>query len=94
MAILKTQFLDVMAGLDTNGGEAGGGGADVGGGGPDFGGGVDTGVLSLLFFHAVTMQAILSGLISGYMRDADILSGIKYVVILMTIALCVWVVVD
>ncbi|MCH7660517.1 MAG: type II secretion system F family protein [Euryarchaeota archaeon] len=96
MAILKTQFLDVMSGLDTNGAGAGGGGAgaDVGGGGPDFGGGVDTGLLSLLFFHAVTMQAILSGLISGYMRDADILSGIKYVVILMTIALGVWVVVD
>lgn len=98
MAILKTQFLDVMSGLDTNGGASGGGTgegeANVGGEGPDFGGGVDTGLLSLLFFHAVTMQAILSGLISGYMRDADVLSGIKYVVALLTIALGVWVVVD
>jgi flagellar protein FlaJ len=59
----------------------------------DFGGGIDTGLLSLLFFHAVTMQAILSGMISGYMRDADILSGIKYVVVLVTIALVVWMVV-
>ncbi|WP_336363323.1 type II secretion system F family protein [Halalkalicoccus salilacus] len=90
MAILKTQFLDVMSGLTD---QAGGGGSDVGGGGMDFGGGIDTGLLSLLFFHAVTMQAILSGMISGYMRDADILSGIKYVVVLATIALGVWMVV-
>ncbi|WP_336344835.1 type II secretion system F family protein [Halalkalicoccus ordinarius] len=91
MAILKTQFLDVMSGLtDQAGGDSG---ADVGGGGMDFGGGIDTGLLSLLFFHAVTMQAILSGMISGYMRDADILSGIKYVVVLATIALVVWMVV-
>ncbi len=88
MAILKTQFLDVMGGLDTGGAEAA-----SAGGGPSFGGGIDTGLLSLLFFHAVTMQAILSGLISGYMRDADILSGVKYVVVLMTIALAVWTVV-
>lgn len=88
MAILKTQFLDVMGGLDTGGAETA-----SAGGGPSFGGGIDTGLLSLLFFHAVTMQAILSGLISGYMRDADILSGVKYVVVLMTIALAVWTVV-
>lgn len=88
MAILKTQFLDVMAGLDTGGAEAA-----SAGGGPSFGGGLDTGLLSVLFFHAVTMQAILSGLISGYMRDADLLSGVKYVVILMTVALGVWTVV-
>jgi flagellar protein FlaJ len=91
MAILKTQFLDVMGGLTDQAGN--GGDADVGGGGMDFGGGIDTGLLSLLFFHAVTMQAILSGMISGYMRDADILSGIKYVVVLVTIALLVWMVV-
>ncbi|WP_122088265.1 type II secretion system F family protein [Halalkalicoccus subterraneus] len=88
MAVLKTQFLDVMAGLDTDGA-----GPAAGAGGPEFGGGLDTGVLSVLFFHAVTMQAILSGLISGYMRDAEILSGVKYVLVLMTVALCVWVVV-
>ncbi|ADJ15568.1 type II secretion system F family protein [Halalkalicoccus jeotgali] len=88
MAILKTQFLDVMAGLDTGGAEA----TSVGGG-PSFGGGIDTGLLSVLFFHAVTMQAILSGLISGYIRDAAILSGVKYVVVLLTIALAVWAVV-
>ncbi|MFC4406108.1 type II secretion system F family protein [Haloarchaeobius iranensis] len=86
MAILKTQFLDVLTGLnDASGG--GGGGAS---GGPSLGGAVNTGRLSLLFFHAVTMQALLSGLIAGYIRDADIMSGMKFVLVLMTIALVVW----
>jgi flagellar protein FlaJ len=100
MAILKTQFLDVMSGLTEqagSGGGAAGGGAAGGGagdtGGPSFGGGVDTNLLSLLFFHAVTLQAILSGFIAGYIRDADIVSGVKFVVVLQSIALAVWMVV-
>ncbi|WP_331232905.1 type II secretion system F family protein [Natronorarus salvus] len=92
MAILKTQFLDVMSGM-TDQAANGDATADVGGGGPDFGGGIDTGLLSVMFFHAVTMQAILSGMISGYMRDAKIVSGVKYVIVLVTIALAVWMVV-
>jgi flagellar protein FlaJ len=92
MAILKTQFLDVMAGLTQQAG-GGGGGSAAGGGGPSFGGNIDTNQLSLLFFHAVTLQAVLSGFISGYIRNADLLSGVKFVVILQTIALAVWVVV-
>ena len=94
MAILKTQFLDVMAGLTEQSGDAGGSGGAGAGGGPSFGASVDVGMLSLLFFHAVTIQAIASGLISGYMRDADILSGVKYVVVLLSIALSVWIMVD
>ncbi|WP_101296511.1 type II secretion system F family protein [Halegenticoccus soli] len=89
MAILKTQFLDVMAGLTEQTGSSGGGG----GGGSEFGGGVDTNLLSVLFFHAVTLQAILSGFISGYIRDADIVSGVKFAVALLTVALGTWVVV-
>ena len=92
MAILKTQFLDVMAGLTDQASSGGGGGAG-GGSGMDFGGGVDPNLLSVLFFHAVTLQAILSGFISGYIRDADIVSGVKFVVVLQTIALLVWMVV-
>jgi flagellar protein FlaJ len=89
MAILKTQFLDVMSGLTQQSQGAGGGAS----GGPSFGGGVDTNLLSVLFFHAVTLQAILSGFISGYIREADVRAGLKFVVILQTIALAVWVVV-
>jgi flagellar protein FlaJ len=92
MAILKTQFLDVMAGLAAQTG--GGGGSSTGGvAGGGLGSNVDTDQLSLLFFHAVTIQAVLSGLISGYIRTADVRSGIKFVAILQTIALAVWLVV-
>jgi flagellar protein FlaJ len=92
MAILQTQFIDVMAGL-TDQASGGGGGGAASSQGMSFGGGIDTEQLSLLFFHAVTLQAVLSAFISGYIRDADILSGMKFVVILMTLALAVWVVV-
>ncbi len=87
MAILQTQFLDVMAGLTDSAGGGGGGGPAA------LGANVDTELMSMLFFHAVTMQAILSGLISGYIRDADLLSGCKFVVVLVTISLAVWAVV-
>jgi len=85
MAILQTQFLKTMADLTAESGD----GLSQAGSGFSLGA-VDPSELSLLFFHAVTMQAILSGFISGYMRDADLLSGVKYVVVLMTIALGVW----
>ncbi|ELZ26291.1 flagella assembly protein j [Halogeometricum pallidum JCM 14848] len=91
MAILKTQFLDVMAELTSQ--TSSSGGSEAVQGGPDFGGGVDTALLSLLFLHAVTLQATLSGLISGYIRNADIVSGVKFVVVLQTLALAVWMVV-
>jgi flagellar protein FlaJ len=87
MAILKTQFLDVMAGLTSQ--TSGGGGA----GGGQFGGSIDTQQLSLLFFHAVTLQAVLSGFIAGYIRTAKLISGVKFVVVLQTVALLAWVVV-
>jgi len=88
MAILKTQFLDVMGGLTEQAAGSGGGG-----GSSQFGGNIDTQLLSLLFFHAVTLQAVLSGIISGYIRTAKLMAGVKFVVILQTIALAVWLVV-
>jgi flagellar protein FlaJ len=88
MAILKVQFLDTMASMGGSGG-----GEAAGAGGLSFGASIDTQLLSLLFFHAVTLQAVLSGIISGYIRDAQIISGVKFVVILQTLALAVWVVV-
>ncbi|WP_411963076.1 type II secretion system F family protein [Haloferax sp. YSMS24] len=89
MAILKTQFLDVMAGLSSQASGSGGGVS----GGPSFGGALDPSLMSLLFFHGVTLQAVLSGFISGYIRNADLLAGVKFVVILQTLALAVWMVV-
>ena len=86
MAILKVKFLDVMSGLTGQASSGGGSGA----GPAQFGGGVDTTLLSLLFFHAVTLQAILSGFIAGYIRDASLMSGVKFAVALPTIALLVF----
>jgi flagellar protein FlaJ len=81
MALLKTQFLDVMSGLTQQ--------ASSGGG--QFGGNVDTEALSMLFFHAVTLQALLSSFIAGYIREVKLMAGVKFAVILSTIALVVWI---
>ncbi len=86
MVILQVKFLEVMAGLTNQAQSAGG----VAGGGVSFGTGLDIQLLEMLFFHAVTLQGILAGFISGYMRDARLLSGVKYAVILPSIALGVW----
>ncbi|WP_440765912.1 type II secretion system F family protein [Natronorubrum sp. DTA7] len=92
IAILKTQFIDTMAGLEAGSGDADA--ADAGGGGEladaDLSENIQVDMLAVLFFHAVTMQAIISGFICGYIRDADILSGLKYSVGLATIALVGW----
>ena len=85
MVILQIRFIGVMAELVT----AGGGGSS--GPGSQFAASIDVDFLSLLFFHAVTLQGAISGLISGYMRDAKILSGAKFLVILQTIALIAWI---
>ncbi|MGM0398030.1 MAG: type II secretion system F family protein [Halobacteriota archaeon] len=84
LVILKTQFIDVMAGLTDGSGR----------GSLGFGGAVDTGQLSLLFFHAITLQAILTGISAGYLRNNRLLAGAKYVVALSTVALVVWTVVS
>ncbi|RQG99672.1 type II secretion system F family protein [Natrarchaeobius oligotrophus] len=88
IAILKTQFIDTMSGLES------GGGGDVGSDSElaqaDLSENVNVAMLSVLFFHAITLQGIISGFICGYIRDADILSGLKYVIVLATFALFGW----
>jgi flagellar protein FlaJ len=88
MALLKVEFLDTMASLTE---QASGGGGGGGGSGPgQFGGGLDIDKLTMLFFHAVTLQGIISGLIAGYIRDVSIMAGLKFVVVLPTLALIVF----
>lgn len=97
IAILKTQFIDTMAGLNAGGSGAETGGSGAGGGsatsGANLSENIDVDMLSVLFFHAVTLQAIISGFICGYIRDADLLSGLKYAIGLSSIALIGWVLV-
>lgn len=86
MAILQVQFIETMAELTEATG--GGGGGQEGPGGFD---GIDVDKLSLLFFHAVTLQAIVSSMVSGYMRTGQLQSGVKYLLALPTISLLVWI---
>ncbi|TKR28021.1 type II secretion system F family protein [Natronomonas salsuginis] len=87
MALLKVEFLDTMAALVDSTGGGGGGAPGVGGG---FGGGLDIDELTMLFFHAVTIQGIISGVIAGYIREVSILASLKFVVVLPTLALVVF----
>ena len=88
MALLQVQFLDTMTAI---GGEA----ADNGDGATDeFIGDLDADFLSMLFFHAVTIQAIISAIVAGYIRNVDLVSGAKYAVFLATTALIVWIFVE
>ena len=79
MALLKVKFLGTMASLTQ---QAGGGS-----GSGQFSGGLDLPMLTLLFFHAVTLQAIISGLIAGYIREVSLRAGLKFLVVLPTLAL-------
>ncbi|GGN17213.1 type II secretion system F family protein [Halarchaeum nitratireducens] len=88
MAILKVKFLDVMAGLATQ--ASGGASSSAGGGSMSFGANIDIQMMNMMFFHAVTIQGILSGFIAGYIRDADLLSGVKFAIVLPTVALLVF----
>ncbi|WP_459192368.1 type II secretion system F family protein [Halosimplex sp. J119] len=92
MALLKIKFLNVMADLAAQSASSGGGGASGQAPGGNFSG-VNTQMLSVLFFHAVVLQALLSSFIAGYIRDVSLLAGVKFAVILPTIALVVWYVV-
>ena len=87
MALLKVEFLDTMAALVDTADGGGGGGPGAGGG---FGGGLDVDELTMLFFHAVTLQGIISGVIAGYIREVSVLASLKFVVVLPTLALVVF----
>jgi flagellar protein FlaJ len=87
MAILKVNFLDTMAGLGT---ETSGSSAAAPAG---LGANIDVSLMGMLFFHAVTIQAIMSGFIAGYIRSGHLLTGAKFAVVLPTFALVVFAVI-
>jgi flagellar protein FlaJ len=87
MALLKVEFLDTMAGLA---GQAGTANTDAPGAGGGFGEGLNIDELTMLFFHAVTLQGIISGVIAGYIREVSVMASLKFVVVLPTLALVVF----
>jgi flagellar protein FlaJ len=84
MGLLRVQFLETMASLGGGGGEASG----------EFGADIETGYLSMVFFHAVTIQAVVSSFIAGYIRSVELMAGLKYAVVLATITLVTWTIVE
>lgn len=89
MLLLQTQFVSMLAELLESTSSDGGG---DGGQQMQLGQGLDVELIEMLFFHAVSLQAIASGFIGGYIRSGEILSGLKFVIILNTIALASWVI--
>jgi flagellar protein FlaJ len=97
IVILDKQFLSEMANVAGGGegaasGSGGGGGAGAGGRG---GGGfslesvpIDT--YRMIFFHAGIIQGFTSGMVAGQMGEDDILSGIKYGIVMTLIAMMVF----
>jgi flagellar protein FlaJ len=86
MALLKLQFLDVIGSLAEEAGQSAGGGR-----GASSVTDINVDRLSMLFLHAVMLQAISAGFIAGYLREARVLAGVKFVVVLATISLVVWI---
>lgn len=96
MVILQTQFIEVMTGLTesaSSGSGGGGGGGSSSGAASQFEINLDPSELSMIFYHAVVLQAFFSGITSGYIRDASVISGLKYSIILSFIANITWLVI-
>jgi flagellar protein FlaJ len=51
---------------------------------------IEVTLISMLFFHAVTIQAICAGGISGYVMTGNILSALKYVVAYLLLGAVAW----
>jgi len=91
--ILENQFLSQMA----EAGGGGGSGSGAGGGGAGGAGGaafnmesVPLDAYRMIFFHAGIIQAFASGLVAGQMGENDVLSGLKYGIVMTLIAVAVF----
>ena len=101
IVILENQFLSQMAEAGGGGGSASASGGGAGGaGGAGGGGGAGAGGFSMenvpldayrmIFFHAGIIQAFASGLVAGQMGENDVLSGLKYGIVMTIIAVVVF----
>jgi flagellar protein FlaJ len=79
IAILVSTFLTTMA-------EAGAAAAASGSAGSQFIGEVDIFFYKRLFSHAAMIQGFFSGLVAGQMGEGEAMAGVKYSVIMLTIA--------
>ena len=63
---------------------------DVAEGNPIGGGGLDIQLISMLFFHAVTIQGLCAGALSGYIQTGKFASSYKYIVAFMAVTAITW----
>jgi flagellar protein FlaJ len=98
IVILENQFLSQMAEAGGGGGSASASGGGAGGAGGAGGGGggafsmenVPLDAYRMIFFHAGIIQAFASGLVAGQMGENDVLSGLKYGIVMTIIAVVVF----
>ncbi|HNX17957.1 MAG TPA: type II secretion system F family protein [Methanoregula sp.] len=79
VAVLATQFLPVLANIETSGLSSAGSLAGIGS--------VPVQSFNRLLYHAVLIQALFSGLIAGQMGESSLSAGVKHSCILLIIAL-------
>ncbi|WP_292370391.1 type II secretion system F family protein [Methanoregula sp. UBA64] len=82
VAVLSTQFLPVLANINTSGVSSMGALSGIGS--------VPIRAFDRLLYHACLAQALFSGLIAGQMGEASIASGIKHSCVLLVITLVVF----
>ena len=90
LLMLDQVFLPTLAGeTDALGGlgDAAGGAIDTEGEGTEF---IQDGVASMVFLHTITLQSITSGLIAGYVRNGNILTGVKYMIAMLLLVAGLW----
>lgn len=51
---------------------------------------LDPNLISMVFFHAVTVQALSAGTISGYIQSGNLRSSMKYIIVFMLITVVAW----
>lgn len=51
---------------------------------------MDQATINLLYFHAALLQAIMTGLITGYIRRTSLAAGLKYVAVYTTLTTVLW----
>ena len=51
---------------------------------------LDQSVINLLYFHAALLQAVMTGLVTGYIRRTSLWAGLKYVVVYTVLTAGVW----
>ena len=81
LLMLDVYFLgELLSGVDISAGNTIGAGITAG----------QINVMSMLFFHAVTVQAIFAGGISGYLQTNRLNSSFKYIVLYLLISMISW----